>query len=273
VWRFVPAGVFLYLLVAGDFPFADAIAAVLTLWFALGEVFPARRLKCARRLAAAGRKALALSVLFEQTMLARLWPLAAAWGLGLALAAPSLLAFYEHYSGGPRPPYPVDDTTRWAVPLGAYPALVLPVTTAQWYTFAKPLDLRESFELYGGFVPVVALLAVLLCRFRKFLRRHGWELSLLLLSAFLCAFGQWGQLRYLFRWLPLLHLVLGLLGAQALQQRQSERTSTLGQPQGALVLSLGCWGGVFVLLAFGLASDWPSSAVSQTWAGSGGVRA
>ncbi len=246
-WRFVPAGLFLYLLVMGGLPHTDVMAAIVTVWVVLRNIFTASRVRKVWRLASARRTAAAVRVLFGRTMAAKLWPIGAAWGLGLALASPALLMFVVAYGDSTRAAGLLAfERSKWTVPADAALDLILPAMKAHWKTFVGPWW-RDGFEVYAGFVPVVALLATLLRRRLGFIRRHAWEFSFLLCAAILCSIGHWGSFRWPFRWLPLLHLVLGLLGARALQEWPLPRKLALRRPWTTGAAYLGCWGMVFVL--------------------------
>ena len=149
------------------------MAVIVTVWVVLRNVFTANRIRRVWRFASTRRVAAAVRVLFGRTMIAKVWPIAAAWGLGLALASPALLMFLDGYYGSTRAAgLPASEGSRWAVPVGAASGLVLPTTTTLWVGFQKPA-IRDCFEVYGGFVPVVAVLAILIRSRLGFLRRHG----------------------------------------------------------------------------------------------------
>ena len=78
IWRFLPAGLFLYLLFTAAHPHVDLMIAVVTAWLVLGQFFAWRRLRTIWRLAASGAHSLALRAVLGRTIFARLWPIGAA---------------------------------------------------------------------------------------------------------------------------------------------------------------------------------------------------
>lgn len=193
-WRFVPAGVLLYLLFAAGQPFTDLMAATVTVWLVAKNWHLPKR---------------------------RLWPVAAAWALGLALASPAIFALLEYHSFTRR-------STTWSavgssrtMPLSAFLGTVVPPMPASGTDYCAidvgPMELRHSYEASCGLVPCVALLAILIRRWDRFVRKRGWELAMLAFAVMLCYWGEFGAFRWSFRWLPLFHLILGLLGGFAVQ--------------------------------------------------------
>ena len=223
VRRFLPAGIFLYLLLAAGWPYGVLMAAVVTIW------------------------------LFARTSglwhPLKSWPVVAAWALGLALAAPALLTFLEFYSHTVRAAHPPGDSSLWSVPFFAMPGMIFPSSVAAWRGWGSNLGLRPSYELYCGLVPGVAVLAGLIRYRMAFVRQYRWELGLLVVVALLCHFGAVGTFRYAFRWLPLFHLLIGLLGALVVQRwclETPSRDRLLTRIQAGR--SLGLWSLVFLLV-------------------------
>ena len=73
-------------------------------------------------------------------------------------------------------------------------------------------------ELACGLIPVPLILSALIGRRYRvvFWKRAGWELALLILVGVLAMVPTAGVFRWSFRWLPLFHLVLALVAAEAL---------------------------------------------------------
>lgn len=198
-WRFVPAGVFLYLLVAAGWPFTVLMAGLVTVWLL------ARNCHLFRR--------------------GQLWPPLAAWALGLALASPAILALLEYHSFTARAETWSTIDSKWAVPAEAFGGAIVPQMPASWFAFEgdfqtdrRPDGSRNSCEMFCGLVPCVALLAAMVTGRRRFAGQYRWELGLAAAVAVLCCWGSLGAFRWSFRWLPLLHLLLGLLGGLAVEQ-------------------------------------------------------
>jgi hypothetical protein len=248
-WRFLPAGLFLYLLLTAAHPQVNLIAATITAWMGLGIVFARHRIGKIWRLAVSNRRMAAMRLLFGRMVVARLWPMVAAWGLGLALASPAILMLVESFRETARAEVgvPTVDRMAWSVPGGAYAGVFLPTITTTWLCFLRKTAVLDSFSLYGGFVPAVAFLAILLRSGRGFLRRHGWECALLLGAAVFASYGYYGQFRWAFKWLPLFHLALGLLGAHAIQEWNLQRDRCVRSESWRVATCLGCWGIAFLL--------------------------
>ncbi|HYC90146.1 MAG TPA: YfhO family protein [Thermoanaerobaculia bacterium] len=145
----------------------------------------------------------------------RQWQALGASLVGLGLSAPAVLMLLEYF------PYTARDTQAtllesiWAVPPAGFFGLVLPAFAATWNVFDGALP-HPAVELLGGFVPLAALLAGAR---REFVRRHLPEFALLGVLLVLMLLPSAGPFRWSFRWLPLFHLVLAVLGAAALQRR------------------------------------------------------
>ena len=224
----MPAGVFLYLLVAAGWPFTVLMAGVVTVWLVARH--------------------------WNRSRGSRAWPLLAAWTLGLALASPAILALLEYHSFTIRAERWATIDPKWAVPAEAFGGAIVPQMPAYWDAFlghfnsdVRPGGSRNSCETYCGLVPCVALLAALARWRRRFARKYRWELGLAAFVALLCCWGSAGAFRWSFRWLPLLHLLLGLLGSLAVQQ-----WSSLAKPNSPVELRrqwfgcLGSWSCLFV---------------------------
>ncbi len=195
--RLMLPALFVYLLVAGGFPYTVVMLALITLWLALRT---------------GGWRQ-------WQT----LWPLAAGWVLGVGLAAPAWLSLLEYMAGSDRAHKSGLINYEWTVPLRALPGLILPSWTVPWADFSNRLVPRAALELAGGLVPVAALTAALLALRLRALRVLRWELLLLGALLLLCVLPSPGVFRWSFRWLPLFHLVLALTAARGLHRLFSLR--------------------------------------------------
>lgn len=206
-WRFVPAGLSLYLLIAAGWPFSVLMAGTVIVWLSIRS-WP----------------------LFRS---GKAWPIPAACVLGVALAMPAILSLLEYHTFTKRSATWSYVSKIWNVPVSAFGGAMVPAMPAGWSTFRAsfekdigPEGLRHSTETFGGLVPYAALLAMLLRRRKTFIHRHRWELALLGLTVVLCHCGAVGAFRWSFRWLPLFHLCIGLLGGFALQEWSASEEPT-----------------------------------------------
>jgi len=203
--RFVPAGLFLFLLITAGWPFTVLMAALLSGW-------------------------VMVQAWAERRRLLDLWPTVAAWAIGMGLSAPAWMMFLEYApttariqaSAGLR-------TSAWSVPYEALPGLVLPNVTTLWYVF-DTIKLHVSTELAGGLVPVVVLGACLWYGGRACFRALRWQWALCGLLFVLATSPSIGNFRYSFRWLPLFFLALGLLAAQSLAWLRGQAEVPAGAP-------------------------------------------
>ncbi len=143
-------------------------------------------------------------------------PICLGWLAGFLLAAPAWLPFLEHFFSTSRFVYSqARFSNSWSVPLEAYLGMILPSRMCHWLTF-------DTFRMYGsqllfcGWPPIIALVIAL--RQPGFLRRNLNLFALLILSAVLASAPGFSVVRWPFRWLPLFHLAMGVLGAEALSQ-------------------------------------------------------
>jgi hypothetical protein len=188
--RFVPAGLFLFLLITAGWPLTIVMAALLSAWVML----QAHRDGC---------------------RLLALWPTPAAWAVGIGLAAPAWMMLLEALPNAARVQGAGLWSVAWAVPLEALQGLILPNVMTPWSVFGG-LKPHVSAELAGGLVPVAILAACLWHYARGCFRALRWEWALCLLLLVVITSPSYGNFRYSFRWLPLFFLALGLLAAQAL---------------------------------------------------------
>ncbi|HVG22998.1 MAG TPA: hypothetical protein VND45_02490 [Thermoanaerobaculia bacterium] len=148
----------------------------------------------------------------------RQWRMCIASALGFGLAAPAVLMLLEYF------PYTARDSAAtaieqlWAVPPAGLFAFIVPAFSATWKVFAGALP-HPGVELLGAFVPLAALAAAAR---RDFVRRHLPELVLLAALLVLLLLPSAGPFRWSFRWLPLVHLLLALLGSVVLDHRAAK---------------------------------------------------
>ncbi len=191
-WRFLWPAPFVYLLVTGGFPYTVLMLVLVLSWLAIREVFQCRQLT-------------------------RIIPLTIGAALGFALAAPAWLALLDSVQGSARASQEAAAHFQWLVPWNAWPGLVLPSWTAKWPDFSSRLVPHRAAELACGLIPVPLILSGFFIRAREFWKRVRWEIGLLVLVAVLAMIPTAGVFRWSFRWLPLLHLVLALVAAEALK--------------------------------------------------------
>ena len=192
--RFLPTGVCIYLVAASGSPWSCLMVATVTVWMALRSLYRGRPIHA-------------------------LWPLAAAPAMGIGLAMPSLLTFIQHYLNGIRLREVGDPRVMdlWVVPVQGYLGLFLPAfPTPLWNTF-RGEPMHASIELACGLAPPVAVIVGILKSGRKFIKTIAWELALLLLLSFLVSNRGFWNFNFSFRWLPLFHLVLGMIAGKALR--------------------------------------------------------
>ena len=203
-WRFLWPALFVYLLITGGFPYTVLMLALLLGWLALRAVFEVDDIASPARKRRGGL-----------ARLTRIWPLLSGVALGLGLSAPAWLALFDYVHGSARESLHPSAHWQWLVPWNAWPGLILPSWTVDWLNFSSRFIPHGATELACGFVPPVALLSGFMVNGRALLKKIRWELALLLLLFFLAMLPTAGFFRWSFRWLPLLHLVLGVCAAEA----------------------------------------------------------
>lgn len=209
----VPAGVAIALMITTGWPFTLVAAASLT-------------------------AALAADAWLVERRVAALTRFAAAWLVGVGLAAPALAMWIAQLAASHRAGTGLFADPAWRVPLAALPGLVLPAVHAEWFAFVAQVR-KPAHELAGGLVPLAALLAAALARTPGFWRARRVELLLLgIFGAASLLPGLW-NFRWPFRWLPMVHLTLALIGAAALAA--VPRTGRAGPGLVALALVLATW--------------------------------
>src|SRR6266850_3989422 len=148
-WRFLWPAPFVYLLIAGGFPYTVLMLALVLVCLALRAVFEVRTVDTASP-ARTGPGGLA--------RLTRIGPLLAGVTLGLGLAAPAWLALLDYVRGSARESLHPSAHWQWLVPWNAWPGLILPSWTVNWSNFLSRSVPHGATELACGLVPPAALL-------------------------------------------------------------------------------------------------------------------
>lgn len=229
-WRFLPAAFFLYLLAAAGWPPTVVMAGLVTL-MVLGR---------------AGLEARAIKPL---------WPVFAAWTVAVAVVLPAYWLFWDHVRHSARSAAS-GLIFEWLVPIHGWLGAFYPALGAPWRVYQVD-KLHLPIELANGLVPAVALVALLLLRRQAVTRRAGWELGLLGVGMALAMSPGFALFRWSFRWLPLVHLLMGLVAAMALTAWWAERRADDR-------LNLGTWALGLVGVSFALSFLWP---VLPPWLG------
>ena len=202
-WDALLAGVFIYLLIAGGFPYTVLMLALVTAWLALRALATTRDWSAPIRLGAG-------------------------WLFGLGLSAPAWIALLD-YAAGSRRAVEVFLPREWTVPFSALPGLILPSWTVRWSMFGEVVEPHVAIELACGLVPMVILLAAVALRGGgAVFAKTGWELGLLAVVLVVCMMPSAGMFRFSFRSLALFHLVLALAAAEAFRVWSANRAGRAG---------------------------------------------
>lgn len=191
-FRFIWPAPFVYLVVAGGFPYTVLMLGLVAAW-------------------------LGIKSLGQTQKVGSVLPLLLGILLGFGLAAPAWLALFDYVHGSARAGQSSVEHFQWRVPVAALPGFILPGWMVNWADFSSRLMPHTATELACGLVPPVALLAGVMAFGRTLLRTLKWELGLLLVALLLCLLPTANVFRWSFRWLPLLHLVLAICAAESLR--------------------------------------------------------
>ncbi|MEW6729714.1 MAG: hypothetical protein AB1489_00120 [Acidobacteriota bacterium] len=198
--RCILAGFFIYLILAAGAPFTVLMIGLITVWLALRQWRVNHSIK-------------------------RLSRLAVAWLLGLGLAAPALLMLIEYSNYAVRQKMGFVTQWLWVVPIYSLPGLILPSFTVTWLTFLgwRP---HASVELACGLAPAIIFPTTLILLRRELLQRVRWELGLFAVTFLLSIGPSIFPLRWSFRWLSLLHLLLAILAAEGLELLRTKQINS-----------------------------------------------
>ncbi len=227
--RWLLSAPFVYLVLTGGFPYTVVMLMLVTGWLAVREL--------------AARRARSLV------------PLVAGWVIGLGLSAPAWLSLLASIRGSSRAEGVGPGNRAWTVPLSSLPGIVLPNWSTDWHNFSNKPALHAALEWTGAFVPVLGLVVLACCTVRRFARISRWDLGLFGVVFLLCLLPSPGIFRWSFRWLPLLHIILALIGAQAWQLLADEANADEAPAGGARWQHLLRRSGGF----------WAAAAVATAW--------
>ena len=199
-WRFLWPAPFVYLLVTGGFPYTIVMLLLLIGWLSIKSLVETRKF---------------VSIL----------PMIFGIALGFGLSAPAWLALFDYVQGSAREASNLAHF-RWLVPPGALPAFILPSWTVKWVDFSSRHVSHAGLELACGLVAPTALIAGFIWRGRLLLSRMKWDLLLLALVLALSMLPTAGLFQWSFRWLPFVHLLLGICAAQVLHIRPGSPTAS-----------------------------------------------
>ncbi|CAA9238339.1 MAG: hypothetical protein AVDCRST_MAG42-1547 [uncultured Chthoniobacterales bacterium] len=191
-WRILLPAPFIYLLIAGGFPYTVLMLGVVTAWLTLRALVSTHDWYAPVRMAAG-------------------------WVLGIGLSAPAWLSLIE-MSRGSRRAAETFRPRQWLVPVDGLPGFILPAWTVEWRRFEEQISAHPALELACGFAPAVVLLIAVVMLRARFFARNAWLLGLLGFALAVCMLPGAGLFRFSFRWLPLVHLVLALAAGAALEQ-------------------------------------------------------
>ncbi len=244
-WRFLWPAPFVYLLVAGGFPYTVGMLALLTAW-------------------------LGFETLVRTKKFSAVLPMAFGVLLGLGLSAPAWLALFDYVRGSAREVDPAVAHFQWLVPAAAWPGLILPNWTVNWTNFSSRAAPHVSAEMASGMVAPVALLAGFFTQRILLVRRIKWDLALLLAVIVISMLPSATLFRWSFRWLPLVHLLLALCAAEALQSMEFSPRMILARPGNWAVLLVALLIGVMLLTGTSGRYAWPLSGIllffAMVWA-------
>src|SRR5438874_5511116 len=174
-WRFLWPAPFVYLLVAGGFPYTVLMLVLLIAWVAIRSMW-------ARREPAALARTRDTKVPPTFGIL----PMLGGAALGFGLSAPAWLAIFDYVQGSARSLHSAGAHLQWIVPWRALPAFILPCWTVNWADFLTRYLPHPATELACGLAAPAALVAGFLWRPRLLIRRMQWELILLAVLLVLC---------------------------------------------------------------------------------------
>lgn len=186
-WRAAVTGLLLYLVMSAGWPFSSAAALLLMAYFGVTTCLRTRSLL-------------------------PLWPLALAWLIGATLAAPTILSALEYL------PHTARDmtggaATDWIVPARALLGWFNPGLSCRWQNFKGEPEVATASVVFSGFLVPAGLIATGI-RNTRILKLVFAELLLAVAVLALCLVPSVHPMRYSFRWIPFLTLVLAVATAR-----------------------------------------------------------
>jgi hypothetical protein len=238
-WRFLWPAPFVYLLIAGGFPYTVLMLALLIAW-------------------------LAVKASIQMGKLSILWPPFAGSALGVALSSPAWLALLEYVGNSARASQEARAHLQWIIPPTALPGFLLPSWTVNWADFSSRLMPHGATEMACGLVAPVVLITGLISLRRILVRQISWELGLFVLVLVISMLPSANVFRWSFRWLPFVQVVLALCAAEALRilsRRTRPSPGTSRHPLLRLTSNPGILGLVLVLLSAAATLLWRTTGV------------
>src|SRR4029077_20123281 len=170
-WRFLWPAPFVYLLIAGGFPYTVLMLALVLVRLALRTLFEVKTIDNGRP---------ARTPPGGLAQLTRIGPPLAGAPVGLGLAPPACRALLDYVHGSARESLNPSAHWQWLVPWNAWPGLILPSWTVKWSNFLSRPVPHGATELACGLVPPATLLTGFLVNGRALLKKIRWEMALLL---------------------------------------------------------------------------------------------
>jgi hypothetical protein len=215
-------GIFIYLVVAGGFPYTVLMLVLVSAWLGLRALVGSRRWHAPLRLAPG-------------------------WIVGLGLSAPAWIALLD-YAPGSRRAVEVFPPQQWMVPFAAFPGFILPSWKVPWTLFGGQVVPHVAIELACGFAVLVVLIGALATAARRVLPRISWELALAAVVLSICMLPSAGMFRFSFRSLALLHVVVALAAAEAYRAWRGTPAVRFGNGGGWALLLLAVVGSLGAML-------------------------
>jgi len=187
-WSWLGIALSLYLIIAAGWPFTVLMAAVITV----------------------------LNLVSLQSRPRTIIPIVGGIAIGGCLASPAVLMLIEYFRSSARMSASGILDFLWSVPITAFGGFVLPTIQSVWAVFVGDMP-HTAVELTGGLIPLCAIVAAIGSVRREFWRAMRYELVLLTTLILLLPLHGPNLFRWSFRWLPLVHLTLAIVGAQAFE--------------------------------------------------------
>lgn len=220
--RVLLPGVFIYLVIAGGFPYTVLMLALVTAWLGVRALVESRDWRVSFRLGIG-------------------------WVLGLGFSAPAWIALLD-YAPGSRRAVEVHPPHQWLVPFSALPGLILPSWTVPWSMFGEVVEPHSAIELACGLAAGVVLIASMFRYPRALFAKVRWELALVVVVLAVCMLPSAGMFRFSFRSLALFHVILALIAADAFRIWSSQPTR---DARLRFADNLGAWAVLLVALTTG----------------------